>query len=300
MIAPKSALAAVVTALTLFIAGCTAPDAEGNREEVPAPEFQAGVSHVHAIDLDEMTGLVHIATHEGILLAGMPHDGETVSEANRLGDWRGDAMGLVRVGDRLLVAGHPGPTEEGPGAIGLRESDLSGDEWTAISLEGEADFHSLAAGGTSPGMAMLAGVDSISGRVMVSPHGGAGWQQGAAIAAASVAWNADASALLATTSNGLVVSRDRGQSFEAVPDAPYLVLLASSPTESDTFTMVGVDVQGVLHRSSDGLTWEAVGAVPLEPAAISVGAMGAIIVADTAQVMHSVDGGTTWNLIVEL
>ena len=70
------------------------------------------------------------------------------------------------------------------------------------------------------------------------------------------------------------MSRDRGQSFEAVPDAPYLVLLASSPTESDTFTMVGIDVQGVLHRSSDGLTWEAVGAVPLEPAAISVVSIG--------------------------
>lgn len=96
------------------------------------------------------------------------------------------------------------------------------------------------------------------------------------------------------------MSRDRGQSFEAVPDAPYLVLLASSPTESDTFTMVGIDVQGVLHRSTDGLTWEAVGAVPLEPAAISVGMTGAIIVADTTQVMHSVDGGTTWNLIVAL
>lgn len=300
MSASKKALVAGMTALVVSAAGCVATNPGEDRGQPTAPEFEAAVSHVHAVDLDEATGFVHIATHEGILLAGMPHDGATVSEANPLGDWRGDAMGLVRVGDRLLVSGHPAADEEGPANIGLRESDLSGDEWKTLSLEGEADFHALAAGGTSAGSAMLAGLDSVSGRVLVSPDGGAGWQQGAVIEARSLAWNADATQLFATTANGLMVSRDRGQSFEPAADAPYLMLLAASPPEASSFTMVGVDVDGVLHRTEDGVTWQTVGALPMVADAVSVGATGAIVIADTSQVMHSVDNGATWNLIVEL
>lgn len=293
-------MVAALTALVATVAGCVVTNPGEGQGQPPAPEFEAEVSHVHAVDLDETTGFVHIATHEGILLAGMPHDGETVSEANPLGNWRGDAMGLTRVGDRLLVSGHPAADEEAPANIGLRESDLSGDEWTTLSLEGEADFHALAAGGTSAGSAMLAGLDSVSGRVLVSPDGGAGWQQGAVIEARSLAWNADATQLFATTPNGLVVSGDRGQSFEPATDAPYLVLLAASPPGASSFTMVGIDVDGVLHRTEDGVTWQTVGTLPMVADAVSVGATGAIVIADTSQVMHSVDNGTTWNLIVEL
>ena len=296
----RAVLAMTIAGTLMVVAGCAATTEDEGDGDLQQPGSARGVSHVHAVDLDETTGFVHIATHEGILLAAMPHDGETVSEANPLGEWRGDAMGFTRVGDRLLVSGHPGPEEAGPGAIGLRESDLSGDEWTPLSLESEVDFHALAAGGSSTGVAVLAGLDSVSGRVFVSPDRGAGWQQGAVIEARSLAWNDDASALFLTTATGLMVSRDRGQSFEPVPDAPFLVQLAASPLESTSYTMVGIDAEGVLHRSADGSTWEAVGTVPMIPDAIGVGTTGALVIANTTQVMHSVDGGMSWNLIVSL
>lgn len=292
------ALAAVVA---LALAGCAAgaPDATSTGLE-QAPAAGAAISHVHALDLDEATGFVHLATHEGLYIAPLPHDGETVSEATPLGEWRGDAMGFVRIGERLLASGHPGVDDEGPGALGVRESDLSGAEWTPLSLEGEVDFHAMTAGGSSTAEAIVAGLDSMSGRVLVSPDGGEGWQEGMPLAARSLAWNADASQLYATTAEGLQVSTDRGGSFAVVSGAPPLVLLASSPAGASSFLMAGIDVDGVLHTSTDGQVWTAQAAVPIVPEAVAVGETGAIIIADTSEVLHSVDGGAGWNRIVAL
>lgn len=293
-----TALAAATGAVVL-LAGC-AQVADSTPSSSAAPEFFAGASHVHAVDIDETTGFVHIASHEGILVAPMPHDGATVSEASLLGSWRGDAMGFTRVADRLFVSGHPAPQDEGPSALGVISTDVSGEGWETIALEGEVDFHAFAAGGSGPGTAMLAGLDSYSGSVYTSPDGGFGWQRGATLEARSLGWNADASTLFATTATGLQRSDDAGQTFQPVPDAPALVLLASSPPGAQRFLMAGIDVDGVLHRSVDGITWEPVGATPIVPDAIGVGELGAVVMATTESVWHSVDGGTTWVEIITL
>lgn len=293
------ALSAALTA-ALVLTACSTP-APTSSESLPQPEASevvAGVSHVHALDLDETTGFVHVATHTGLLVAGLPHDGETVSEANPLGPWRGDAMGFVRIGDRLYVSGHPAENEDAPAVIGLRASDLTGDEWTTIGLDGVVDFHALTAGGISKAEALIAGLDSVSGRVLVSPDDGEGWQEGAILEARSLAFDADASTLFATTARGLVASADRGRTFDPVADAPELVLLAASPVGASTFVLAGVDTRGLLHLSTDGRAWEQVGELPFRPEAIAVGETGALAIADTREVAHSVDRGATWRTIV--
>lgn len=303
--ARRSAAVGAALSLSLLLGACsvaTTTGADGSAGASAAhpesSEVTEVVSHVHALDLDETTGFVHVATHTGLLVAPLPHDGETVSEATPLGDWRGDAMGFVRVGDRLYVSGHPAHDEDAPPVIGLRASDLTGEEWTTIGLDGEVDFHALTAGGTSKAEALLAGLDSVSGRVLVSPDDGEGWQEGATLGARSLAFNADASTLFATSARGLLASTDRGRTFSPVVDAPDLVLLAASPVGATTFLMAGVDLDGVLHLSADGLTWEVAGELPFLPEAIAVGEQGALAIADTREVAHSVDRGATWNTIV--
>lgn len=293
-----SVVTGVVAALAL--AGCAAaqPDADSAAPSAEASHDGGGVRDIHGLDLDEATGFIHIGTHDGLLVAGFPHDGASVSEATRLGDYRGDVMGLVRVGETLLISGHSNPADGGHGNVGVLRSDLTGAEWEPLSLEGEVDFHSMVAGGASASSALIAGLDSATGQVFVSPDGGEGWQQGARLAARSLAWNADASALFATTEEGLQVSTDRGSSFAVVSGAPPLVLLASSPAGASSFLMAGIDVEGVLHTSTDGQVWTAQSAVPIVPGAIAVGETGAIIIADTSGVLHSTDAGATWTRIV--
>lgn len=301
----RSAAVSAALSLTMLLGACSAAtttgaddSAGGSAPQPKSSEVAAGVSHVHGLDLDETTGFVHVATHTGLLLAPMPHDGETVSAAMPLGDWRGDAMGFVRVGDRLYVSGHPAHDEDAPPVIGLRASDLTGDEWTTIGLDGEVDFHALTAGGTSKAEILIAGLDSVSGRVLVSPNDGEGWQEGATLGARSLAFDDDAATLFATSARGLLASTDRGRTFSPVVDAPSLVLLASSPVGATTFLMAGVDIDGALHLSTDGLTWEAAGELPFLPEAIAVGEQGALAIADTREVAHSVDRGANWNTIV--
>lgn len=301
----RSAAVGAALSLTMMLGACSvatttgADDSAGDSAAQPeSSEVTAGVSHVHALDLDETTGFVHVATHTGLLLAPMPHDGETISEARPLGDWRGDAMGFVRVGDRLYVSGHPAHDEEAPPVIGLRVSDLTGDEWTTIGLDGEVDFHALTAGGTSTAETLIAGLDSVSGRVLVSPNDGEGWQEGATLGARSLAFDDDAATLFATSARGLLASTDRGRTFSPVVDAPALVLLAASPVGASTFLMAGVDVDGVLHLSADGLAWEVAGELPFLPDAVAVGEQGALVIADTREIAHSVDRGANWNTIV--
>lgn len=292
-------LAAGVAAV-LALAGCAAapPEDDSAAPSAEASHDEGGLRDVHGLDLDEATGFIHIGTHDGLLVAGFPHDGASVSEATLLGDYRGDVMGLVRVGETLLISGHPDPADGEHGNVGVLRSDLTGAEWEPLSLEGEVDFHSMAAGGANASSALIAGLDSATGQVFVSPNGGEAWQQGARLVARSLAWNADASELYATTDEGLQVSLDRGGRFETVDEAPALVLLASGPPGASSFLLAGIDVEGVLHTSADGRSWEAHSAVPIVPGAIAVGDSGAIVIADTSGVLHSIDAGATWTPIV--
>lgn len=295
---PRAATAgASLAALALVLAACSSAVPAPEAETAPSLE-PAEAGHIHGLALDESSGIIHIATHEGLFIAELPADDSSVAQPVALGDYRGDVMGFVRIGDRLLISGHPGHDDGGAPNVGVLESDLSGEQWAPLSLEGAVDFHAMAAGGASASTALIAGLDSATGQVLVSPDGGSGWQEGAQLQARSLAWNADATALFATTADGLQVSTDNGSGFTVVDGAPALVLLASSPVGSAEWRIAGIDVDGVLHLSADGRTWTAHGDVPFLPEAIGVGTAGAVVIADSAQIVRSVDEGASWVQIV--
>lgn len=289
------AAAASVATVAVTLAGCT------------TTEEPIAVTHVHAVDLDDQRGAIYVATHDGILRVAANDDDAGAAaadvaqsaEVSRLGEWRGDVMGMTRLDDTIYLSGHPAPGSDSPANIGVFEIDVRGGEAEALSLEGEVDFHSMTLGGVALVSYGMAGIDSATGTVMVSRDRGETWTPGAALAARTLSWDARAEQLFATTEEGLLVSTDDGATFSPVEGAPALLLISSSPTVATAPFLAGIDVNGVVHTSPDGATWTAVGTAPAGAEALSVSRNGALVVAGLAGVHRSDDGGTTWVSVVE-
>jgi hypothetical protein len=278
-------VAAVTAAATLSVglAGCTSPETE-------APIV---VSHVHAVDFDLQSDTAYVATHDGIL--SVAADGSV----ERIGQWAGDVMGMARFGDTIYFSGHPAPDENLPPNIGMYELSVQSGEFAPISLIGEVDFHSMTIAQSPDGMA-LAGIDSATGQVMVSRDGAETWTSGLPIGARSLSWDANAARLYATTEQGLLVSTDDGMTFTATDGAPLLVLIASSPPDVSTKAfLVGIDVDGYVHISPDGVAWPSIGLAPPLTDALAVGNDGSIVVAGIEGVHRSDDRGATWTFRTE-
>lgn len=288
------AAASAVTAVVV-LAGCS------------APEEPIAVSHVHAVDIDDLRGAIYVATHEGILRVATDGEGPVAAGAAiaqpekvaRVGEWAGDVMGMARLDDTLYLSGHPAPGSDAPANIGVYEIDVRGRQVEPLALEGEVDFHSMTLGGVALASYGLAGIDSVTGTVMVSRDRGETWSAGASLAARSLSWDARAEQLFATTEEGLLVSVDDGATFSPVEGAPALVLLASSPTGASEPFLAGIDVSGVVQTSPDGLTWTAVGTAPPGADAMSVSRNGALVVAGVEGVQRSDDGGSRWEPVVD-
>jgi hypothetical protein len=270
-------------ALSVGLAGCTSP----------TTEIPIVVSHVHAVDYDLQRATAYVATHDGVL--SVAADGSV----ERVGQWAGDVMGMARFGDTIYFSGHPAPDENLPPNIGVYELSVPSGAFAPISLLGEVDFHSMTIAQSPDGMA-LAGIDSATSQVMVNRDGAETWTAGMPIGARSLSWDANAERLYATTEQGLLVSTDDGMTFTAADSAPLLVLIASSPADVSTGPfLVGIDVDGYVHTSPDGVTWTSVGLAPPLTDAVTVASNGSIVVAGIEGVRKSEDGGATWTLMAE-
>lgn len=289
MRARRAVMPATVVAALALLASCAPPDGltpDGLVGPLQEGVTEPGVTHVHALDVDEAAGVARVATHYGIYAAPLTDDGSAIVE--RVGDWAGDAMGMARTGDRIVLSGHPAADESGPPNLGVASLSTEGTV-TIEALDGQVDFHAMAATG-----ARIAGWDSVSGAIHVSADGGSSWTTGAVQAVRSLAWVPDGSALLATTPDGVLASMDEGATVSPVTDAPSLVLIAANGEEAASPRMAGVDVEGVLHVSTDGVAWSEVGELPILPDALAVSDSGRVAIASTSLALISDADGRNW------
>lgn len=257
------------------------------------------LTHVHGVDVDDVRERVTIATHYGLLTIDISPTADPSMPPSVLGDYRGDVMGFVRVDDEFLLSGHPPAGSAEAPNVGVISATLDLTSWQPIALSGEVDFHAMSSIGAD-GNAVVAGLDSVTGAVMTSIDAGRSWQPGSPIAARSIAVDPSGTQLIVTTELGPQLSDDRGRSWRVIDGAPLLVLIAPGVDDVGQPRMVGVDVDGVLHASSDGLAWRPVGVVPFIPEALGVGEAGTIAVVSTQRAMVSRDGGETWSSISDL
>ena len=140
----------VVTRRTLFSVGlvagtgwavtaCSSQSPQSESSSSSGNDGGTAITHVHAITRDTATGVILLATHQGLFLLEnkeLTQVGPTV-----------DLMGFTSTGGgRYLASGHPGPGVELPEPLGLVESTNGGQTWSVLSRAGESDFHALTAG----------------------------------------------------------------------------------------------------------------------------------------------------------
>jgi hypothetical protein len=280
-----------------LVVGCSAAESTSPTTGGSVPDVV--LTHVHGVDVDDVRERVTIATHYGLLTIDISPTADSSAAPSVLGDYRGDVMAFVRVSDEFLLSGHPPAGSAEAPNVGVVSASLDVTSWQPIALSGEVDFHAMSSVGADE-TAVVAGLDSVTGTVMTSIDAGRSWQAGSPIAARSIAVEPSGSRLIVTTELGPQVSDDRGLTWAVIDSAPLLVLVAPGVDDVGQPRMVGVDVDGVLHTSSDGLTWQPVGGVPFMPEALGVGEAGTIALVSTQRAMVSRDGGETWSSISDL
>ncbi len=263
----------------MFLVSC----GQAGRAPAPTAGDAQPIGHVHGLGVDPADGALYVAGHNGVFRV---EDGIPTRIADR---WQ-DTMAFTVAGPgAFLASGHPDLREDLPPHLGLVESTDAGKSWTALSLQGEADFHALEMAGET-----LYGYDSRSGRLM-STTDRRSWKTiatGQYVDLAALPARSDR--VLATTGTGEVheVSLEGGP--RPVGEAPPLLLIDSSPNG----VVVGVTGSGDIFTSRGGRgPWKRVGQVPGSPAALTATDANWFLATEDA-IYESRDGGTSWTPIV--
>lgn len=238
----RSRLGVAATITVLAMLGMTAC---GTTNTASTSELPAAnpYGHVHAIAFDESTQRVLLATHNGLFDA-------TGSTPKKIGPTM-DLMGFaISSAGTLYASGHPGPGSDLSNPVGLIESTDGGDTWTPVSLEGQSDFHALAASRGS--------VIGFDGKLRTTTDGRE-WVESGPMSPIPYALvgHKENTIVLANTEEGLWRSANGGETWSAPGTGPLLLTAAFA----DLRTVVGVTPEGSLYLSKDtGLSWEAMGA----------------------------------------
>lgn len=273
----RALAAAVVIGTAAIAAAC------GGASE-PAGATDAGPVHIHGLGINPADESLFIATHTGMFR--LAPDSEA---PRRVDDRHQDTMGFTVVGpDHFLGSGHPDLRDDLPPLLGLIESTDAGRSWRPVSLLGTADFHTLRAAGPR-----VLGYDATGGRVMSSVDGGRTWTttRPPSDLADIVADPGAPRRLIAAGAAGIVTSADGGATWSRSPQ-PAVAL--AWPRRDRAYAL---EPRGGVSISADrGETWQPIGSVPGQPAALTAVDADTLIVAlHDGGLFNSDDGGRTWS-----
>jgi hypothetical protein len=264
---------------TVLIAAVTALAACGNSTDTG----HAALGHIHGLGVNPADETLYAGSHHGVFRISGNGAPEQIAERTQ------DFMGFTIVGpDHFLASGHPGPGNNSqPPHLGLIESTDAAQNWTSVSLAGEADFHAMEAKHDR-----IYVYDSQSGQIMTSTDR-QNWSRGAQLGIADIAAAPDQpEEIIATTRQGPGRSIDTCRTFTNLPDAPILTLVDWPSPER----LVGVAPDGVVYVSSDrGASWARQGQVPGSPQAVTT--YGDDVYVATEDAIHrSSDNGATFTV----
>ena len=268
----------------LVLVGLIVAVSHGDRHN-PMSIEPVAIGHIHGIGIDPADGRLYIGAHLGVFAVSRDGDVKPV------GRERFDTMGFTVAGpNRFLASGHPDLTSDRAPHLGLIESADAANNWTTLSLEGEADFHALEAAEDRTW-----GADSVGGRLLTS-NNDRRWDLVADGEFIDVAVDpTDSERTLATDQSGRLRAYTASGIEQNMPDGPMLTYL-DWPGRDE---LIGLASDGAVHRSRDqGATWEKVGVVPGQPSAFEAGAQAWYAASDSGLYLSS-DRGRSWTPLFE-
>lgn len=283
---PKTVPATALAAVVLTLASACSSDAgdSGPRSDSQDGSTSAEMEHIHGIGVDPKDGAVYAGTHYGLFRIV---DGR----ATRVDDRVQDFMGFTVAGpEHFLASGHPGEGQEGPGSVGLIESDDAGETWQELSLSGQADFHAL-----EYRHGRVYGLNSMTGQLLTSADMNS-WEELSSNPIADFAVSpTEPDVLIATTEQGLARSTDGGRNFQPLPSAPLMVFVSWA---SDG-TVTGVTPDGGVFTAEDpDGEWSQRGTLDGQPEALTAQSGSEIYAAANGTVLLSTDGGRTFDSLL--
>jgi hypothetical protein len=183
------------------------------------------VAPAQSITLHHVHGLAY--SGDGTRLMVPSHHGLAIYENGKWSKAPGpehDYMGFVATAKTLYSSGHPAPRSGLVNPFGIIRSRDGGKTWDALGLEGETDFHLLAAGWNSNAIYVWNPEPSSrlkSPGLHFTLNDGFTWKRAAASGLAgkphALAVHPDDRSVAAlATSQGLYVSKDAGERFERI------------------------------------------------------------------------------------
>jgi hypothetical protein len=263
------------------VAGCASEDGGSPAPSVEAAA-EASLGHVHGLGVDPADDTLYVASHHGVFRVV---DGTPERVADR---WQ-DTMGFAVVGPgHFLGSGHPDLREDLPSSLGLIESTDGAQTWQPVSLQGDADFHSIEAVGNR-----IYAYDSHTGALMVSDDR-TSWNTISKQPLYDLAANpAEPDTVYATTDQGGLIVTTDGDQPVPVDGAPVLTGIDWQPDGP----LVGVAPDGTVMVADDATTWRQVGNLDGPTQALDV-KPGRWHAATDTGVYESTDDGENWRLVL--
>lgn len=182
--------------------------------------------HVHGLAYDASGAQLFVAVHDGLVVYS---DGRWT----RGPEPRHDLMGFTGTRKFFFSSGHPAPGSGLSNPLGLMQSADGAKTWTKRGLEGQSDFHLLAAGFDNNAIYLYNPAPNSRMKepgIYSTPNQGFSWQRAAGAGlkgklGALAVHPTDTSMVAAGTDAGVFLSRDGGQRFEPlVTGRPGLAL----------------------------------------------------------------------------
>jgi hypothetical protein len=180
-----------------------------------------GVAAQGGVTLTHVHGLAYSPDGKRLMIPS--HHGLAVYENGKWSKAPGpqhDYMGFVATAKGLYSSGHPAPRSGLVNPFGLIRSRDGGKTWEKLGLEGETDFHVLAAGWNSNAIYVWNPAPSSrmkSEGLHYTLDDGREWKRSAAAGLAgeprAIAVHPDDRTVALATSEGLYLSRDAGERF---------------------------------------------------------------------------------------